>query len=143
MTGKLKLRAEDADDIAVIAACLQDALVAVGDIAYLADERRFVLVANRFRWEDCADGAARAPFSRVHCGICFEGITRVQQRKIDRKKPGDTLELLTIRTGEGCIDLVFAGGAEIRLNASVIACRIEDMDEPWPTSFRPSHADQG
>ena len=29
----LKLRAEDADDLAVISACLQDALVAVRDLA--------------------------------------------------------------------------------------------------------------
>jgi hypothetical protein len=140
MSQKLKLRAEDAEDIAVIAACLQDALVAVYDMAYLPDERRFVLVANRFRWED--DGAAR-PFSRVHCGVLFDRVARVRQRKIDRKKPGRTLELLTIRCGDGFIDLVFAGGAEIRLEAESILCRIEDMDEPWPTSVRPSHADEG
>jgi hypothetical protein len=49
--GALKLRAEDRDDLAVISACLQDALVAVGDIAYVPEERSFVFVANRFRWE--------------------------------------------------------------------------------------------
>jgi hypothetical protein len=46
----LKLRAEDADDLAVLSACLQDALVPVRDLAYVADQKIFVFVANRFRW---------------------------------------------------------------------------------------------
>ena len=37
----LKLRAEDAEDLAVISACLQDALVAVRDLAYDPEERSF------------------------------------------------------------------------------------------------------
>ena len=51
----LKLRAEDADDLAVISACLQDALVAVRDLAFVPQDRTFLMAANRFRWE----GAAR------------------------------------------------------------------------------------
>ena len=51
MNGPLKLRAVDADDIAVMSACLQDALVPVHDMRFLAGEASFVLVANRFCWE--------------------------------------------------------------------------------------------
>ena len=143
MSAKLKLRAEDAEDIAVIAACLQDALVQVSDIAYLSDERRFVMVANRFCWEDCGQAGGSAPFSRVHCGVVFDGVARVRLKQIDRKKPGRTLELLTIRVGDGLVDLMFAGGAEIRLEVAAVSCHIDDMDEPWPTKIRPTHADQG
>jgi len=46
-----KLRAEDADDLAVISACLQDALVAVRDLAFVTQDHTFLMVANRFRWE--------------------------------------------------------------------------------------------
>ena len=143
MSAKLKLRAEDAEDIAVIAACLQDALVQVSDIAYLPDERRFVMVANRFCWEDCPEIDGSAAFSRVHCGVVFDGVARVRLKQIDRKKPGRTLELLTIRVGDGVVDLMFAGGAEIRLDVAAVSCHIDDMDEPWPTKIRPTHADQG
>ena len=143
MSAKLKLRAEDAEDIAVIAACLQDALVQVSDIAYLSDERRFVMVANRFCWEDCPEIDGSAAFSRVHCGVVFDGVARVRLKQIDRKKPGRTLELLTIRVGDGVVDLMFAGGAEIRLDVAAVSCHIDDMDEPWPTKIRPTHADQG
>lgn len=143
MTTKLKLRGEDAEDIAVIAACLQDALVQVSDIGYLPDERRFVLVANRFCWEDCPEIDGSTAFSRVHCGVVFDKVARVRLKKIDRKKPGRTLELLTIQVGDGRIDLMFAGGAEIRLDVDAVTCHIDDMDEPWPTKVRPTHAEQG
>ena len=79
MSAKLKLRAEDAEDIAVIATCLQDALVQVSDIAYLPEERRFVMVANRFCWEDCGQPDGSALFSRVHCGVVFDGVARVRR----------------------------------------------------------------
>jgi len=36
----LRLRAVDAEDLAVISACLQDALVSVRDLAYDRDARR-------------------------------------------------------------------------------------------------------
>ncbi len=57
MADPLKLRGEDEDDLAVISAVLQDALVAVGEMAYFPEEARFVLVANRFRWESPPAGA--------------------------------------------------------------------------------------
>ncbi|MGY9006559.1 MAG: DUF2948 family protein, partial [Alphaproteobacteria bacterium] len=47
----LKLRAIDSDDLDVLGAFLQDALVPVCDMQFIPDERRFVLVANRFCWE--------------------------------------------------------------------------------------------
>jgi hypothetical protein len=37
--------------------------------------------------------------------------------------------------------LVFAGGAQIRIETDAIACRIEDIGEPWPTRWRPTHPD--
>ena len=48
----LKLRARDLDDMAVIAAMLQDAVVRPAEMTYLAREKRFVMVLSRFRWED-------------------------------------------------------------------------------------------
>ena len=40
----LRLRAEDHEDLAVISACLQDALVTVGDLAYDPEMQNFVLI---------------------------------------------------------------------------------------------------
>ncbi|CAN0498940.1 unnamed protein product, partial [Discosporangium mesarthrocarpum] len=46
----LKLGAVDADDLQVISAHMQDALVRVGDMKFQRTARRFVMMANRFNW---------------------------------------------------------------------------------------------
>ena len=72
----LKLRAEDAEDLAVISACLQDALVAVRDLAYAPEDRSFLFVANRFRWESGLRPApGETPYQRALCGITFSEVT--------------------------------------------------------------------
>ena len=142
--GALKLRAEDADDLAVISACLQDALVAVRDLAYDRAARTFMLVANRFRWESRkADLPSGAPHERVLCGVAFADVDRVSYRGFRRNDEDRILLLLAIRTGEargaGTIDLDFAADATVRLTVSEIACTTADLSEPWPTQWAPDH----
>jgi hypothetical protein len=146
--GELRLRAEDAEDLAVISACLQDALVSVRDLAYDRDGRIFVLVANRFRWEGGAIGkGARRPFERTLCGVSFDEIDGVVYRGFHRSEEDRILSLLAIRPMRGpgksstgaTIDLEFAGDATIRLTAAAIRCRVRDFGEPWPTVWQPGH----
>ena len=47
----LRLRVEDADDVKVVSAALQDAIAKVGDISYEPAARRLTIALNRFRWE--------------------------------------------------------------------------------------------
>ncbi|MGF1609326.1 MAG: DUF2948 family protein [Kiloniellales bacterium] len=164
----LKLRATDADDMRVIAAVLQDALVPLSDVVYQPRERRFVMVANRFCWEsegvepanlaeplsgpDGDDGDAAfhegfqgGPlFERVNCGLRVEQVKAVRQRGIDPKDRDQILNLLTIDVvppePQGAITFVFSGGGAIRLEVAAIACHLEDIGEPWPTVWRPKHA---
>jgi len=139
----LRLRAEDADDLAVLSACLQDAVIAIRETTFLPGERRFVFVANRFRWEDAdrerpVEGAAI--YERVHCGVCFDAVTAVRQRGLVQSRKGQIVSLLAIEQGEpGTIDLVFSAGIVIRLEVERILCHVQDLDEPWPTQWRPSH----
>jgi len=139
----LKLRAADTGDLSLLSAMVQDALAPIGDIAFLADEGRFVMVLNRFRWE-AEDGApARGPgdgpHERVHAGLCFERVRSVQYRNIDRGDRFKYLELLAIACDEGRVVLHFAGDAAIRLEVEELACYLGDLDEPWPTAWRPEH----
>jgi len=153
MAEKLKLRAEDEEDIQVLSACLQDALVAVGDMRFLKDERRFVLVANRFCWEDTttddiaammeSSSSEESSYQRIHSGIRFENVTGARVRGFDPRDSARILELLAI-TPEADDDgvrirLIFAGDAEVLLAAERILCLMEDLDEHWPTTFRPKH----
>ncbi len=140
----LKLRAVDLKDLSVVAAMVQDALAPIGDIAFLADEGRFVMALNRFRWEaeEEGRGADGKPHERVHAGLCFDKVKTVQYRNIDRDDRGRYLELLTIACDEGRVVLHFAEGGAIRLEVDELACFLRDLDEPWPTAWRPAHEDE-
>jgi hypothetical protein len=140
----LRLRAADAEDLAVISACLQDALVAVRDLAYDPAARTFVLVANRFRWESRdTDAREDAPFERILCGVAFDAVDSVAYRGFQRSEEDRILSLLAIRAeprpAGATIELDFAGNAAIRLTAAAISCRARDFGEAWPTSWRPGH----
>jgi hypothetical protein len=137
----LKLRAVDRDDLAVIAAMLQDALMPLADMQFLPAEHRFVLVANRFCWENCDRNGDCAQYERVHCAVAFEGVDKVDRQGLDRACLRGIGELLTIEVADGAVLLVFAGGGRVRLGISRLDCHIRDMGEPWPTQWRPHHPD--
>jgi len=137
--GKLKLRAEDEEDLAVVSTFLQDALVPVGEMAFLPDEQRFVLVANRFMWE-------RPPLDRKgHCertltGIAFDRVTAVQVKGFERSAGDRILQILALRAAPGAIIFEFSGADAMRLEVGRVLCHLEDIGEPWPTPWRPRHA---
>ena len=140
MTERLKLRAEDAEDLGVISAHLQDGLVTFGDMDYLGSEKQFVLVVNRFCWSDCPQNPKSGkPFERVLCGLRFDGVKNVRLRNLDRKNGALVLELLAIKPENGFIDLLFAGRGRVRLEVDAIRCHLQDLDSPWPTQWRPQH----
>jgi hypothetical protein len=140
----LKLRAEDADDLAVLSACLQDALVPVRDLAYVASEQIFVFVTNRFRWES---GVRPMPGESGHqrtlCAVTFSAVTGVSYRGFRRSDEDRILALLAIRSEPDnrgkAIHLEFSGLAAIRLEVGRILCRARDLGDPWPTSWHPRH----
>jgi Protein of unknown function (DUF2948) len=137
MAEALKLRGEDEEDLAVISAILQDALVAVGEMAYFPDESRFVLVANRFRWEPQPGGNQR--LERRLSGLRIDGVRAVRRRGFS---PADTerlLVLLAIRAEGGALYLDFAGDSSVCLDVERILCYFDDLGEPWPTRWRPKH----
>ena len=143
-TQKLRLKAVDGEDLAVLSAFLQDALVAVGDIAYRPEERRFLLVANRFRWEamPCEEESQLGDgdcFERIHSGLRFENVVAVKSRGLDALDAAQLLELLAIEAEQGAYTLVFAADVAIRIEIAAPLCYLEDIGEPWPTKWRPKH----
>ncbi|MBP2299599.1 DUF2948 family protein [Azospirillum picis] len=146
----IRLRAEDAEDLKVVSACLQDAILPVGDMCFQPADKRFVMVVNRFRWEAAdqprpgptADDDDLAPYERVHCGVRVEGVTAAKLRGFDIKNRGQLLELLSIEMAEGGrITLNFAGGGGVLLEGTALRVMVEDLGEPWPTGCRPCHPD--
>jgi hypothetical protein len=142
----LKLRAEDEDDLAVVSAVVQDALISVKDLTYDRAARSFTLVANRFRWEGKPGEANGASFERTLCAVSFADVERVSYRGFRRRDDERILSLLAIRLGNKprdekprAIDLEFSGGATLRLNVAAIRVHATDIGEPWPTAWQPDH----
>lgn len=155
-TRGLKLIARDAEDLSVIASCLQDALVPLNEMKYLPAERRFILLVNRFRWEkpradaipagqnqpDASfedDGDYPDAYQRIHTGLCIDRVLSVRSRDIDRSKPDQFLNLLTIRFDADKLDFVFAGGGVIQLEVEALSLFMQDLGESWPTQWHPQH----
>lgn len=137
--GPLKLRARDAEDLAVISAALQDALVPLGDISHLPDDKTFMMAVNRYRWER-DDGQAE----RVHAGLRFDAVRRVQFRGIDRSDRSQFLSVLALafdgrEDTDGAVVIHFAGGGAIRLEVGGLYCVFADLGQPWPTQWTPAH----
>lgn len=133
-----KLIALDAEDLQVISAHCQDAVLKVGDLHYFAGEKRFAIEMNRYVWEKGQRGKERRR-SVLH----FERVEKVALRGVDLKRKDQVLSLLAIlaQTGENAetIDLVFSGDRTVRLKAECIEAQLADMDASWEARARPRH----
>lgn len=128
----LRLLALDEDDLAVLSANLQDALIPVSDIAYLPREKRFVLAGRRFDWAKAAAGGCE----RCATGLHFERVLGVARAGFAQGE-ARTLNLLAIAFAPsaapaGHVVLTFAGGAAIRLEVECLEARMADLGERTP-----------
>lgn len=135
----LRLLAQDAGDLQVISAALQDAIVKVGDIAFASKARRLTLTVNRYRWESKGG-------ERIRSALQLGGVLSAQARKIQRGSKGAVLELLamTFEPGEapgGTILFTFAGGGDLRASVECVEAVLADVSNPWPTPRTPIHDD--
>lgn len=144
---RLRLVALDEEDLLVFSAHLQDAVVKVADMRWLATEGRFACLLNRFAWEREVDGARRfrpAEHERRRTGLAFDRVKAVRALGIRRDRPDEVLALLalTFEPGEapsGTIQLAFAGGATLRLEVETVEVRMDDLGPAWSTPRRPTH----
>ena len=95
----LKLIGNNQEDLRVISAYSQDSIVATKDMIFLKKNRIFVMVVNRFMWEDIERGIYRQN-KRIKCAIKFDGILKVKSKKINQKNRNKRLECLAIKSNE-------------------------------------------
>ena len=136
----MKLQAFDEEDLSVVSAKFQDAIVRVADMVFLPAERRFALVAARFDWI----AALRGRTERCWAGLHFDRVRKVSHIAIPQHSPGTMLNLLAIRflpadRPSGEILLTFSGGAAIRLDVECIEAQMRDTGPRWPTKALPGH----
>jgi len=133
----LKLLAEDAEDLKVVAAALQDAVGKIGDISYEPAARRLTLALNRYRWE--AKGG-----ERVRAALQVGSVLGVQARELRRNAKDAVVELLNVafEPGEapgGSVIFTFAGGGDLRAQVECLDVILADVSAPWPTPRTPKH----
>jgi len=142
MSSALTLAAEDAADLEIISARLQDAVAQMKELVYLPKKRRFAALFNRFVWEN----DAKKGDLRVRSGLHFDGVLSVKSHKLKLGAPDAVVSLLAIKYrpngGEdpgGVVELVFAGGGVLRLEVEVLDAGLTDLTGPWAAMGRPEH----
>ena len=141
----LRLTAESAEDLKVMAALAQDAVGKVGDGVFMPKKRRFVLQMNRFRWEDkAAAERAKRPYERVRSALTLENVSAVRARGVDAFDREAVWALLDIAfdpgaDGAGVVRLVLSGGSEIAVSVEAIDASLADLTRPWEARGAPDH----
>lgn len=144
----LKLVALDDEDLQILSAHLQDAILRVKDFAYLRREKCFACVANRFDWEGAQDlkTAKKKKFERRRTALRFERVLGAQFKDINLQATSAVFELLAIKfeasdEPEGHVFLYFAGGGTIKLHVECLEVEMSDLGAAWRTKSKPDHDD--
>lgn len=141
----LKLLALDDEDLKIVSAHVQDAVLKVSDLDFISATKKFVVPMHRFAWEKQASLARPQP-ERRNSMLHFDRVLSAKLSGISRDKPDDVLSLLAVifeatDAPAGTIDLLFAGGGTIRLDVECIEARLADLGGAWSASSCPTHKD--
>jgi len=145
---ELKLIALDKDDVEVMSAHLQDALVKVRDILWRQGEHRFVMAVNRFDWMNTVDADAfknKSPeYRRCRTALRFERVVSCKCRGLDQHGKDAVLNLLAVEFAEhdapaGTVTMTFSGGGAIRLEVECLEAELVDLGEVFAAMVCPDH----
>ena len=149
---KLRLLAHDGDDVAVLSALLQDAIIPGSDMSFDHKLNEFVIVANRFCWElepfgDVKSSDGKPIYERRLCGIRVAGVRSVQHHKWPGTRQYELFNLLALgltdmakQARDGAVlQFEFSGGSSLRLSVDDVDVVLADLGVGHPTSLQPAH----
>ena len=144
MSERLRLKAVDEDDLQVMAACLQDALIPLREMAFMVGDRRFMAAFDRFQWEGSTTTGSAEALTICQSVLSIDHVEDVKYRGIDPDIDGVKLELLTILAepaDDGGFDLIllFAGDIAIKLRVRALSLALEDFGDPRAARHAPKH----
>ena len=152
LAGQLRLLARDEDDVAVISALLQDAIIPGADMEFNRKTKQFIIVLNRFCWgvpplDGVSSSDGKPIYERRLCGICIHHVTAVQHHNWPDMRQDALFNLLALRhvdmaehAGGGVgLQFEFSGGSSLRLLMDEIDITLADLDAGHPTSLKPAH----
>ncbi len=134
----LKLAALDVEDLGVISAHMQDAVLLVGDMIYNPKRGQFALIANRYAWDETEQKQRR------RTALHFDRVLAVKSLNIAKDEKDAVLSLLAVTftetdTPSGEVLLSFADGATVRLIVECLECQMADLGPAWETASTPQH----
>lgn len=140
---QLKLAALDAEDLQVVSAHVQDAVLTVGDIRFLPKEQKAIFAMNRFVWDKAADKRSRE-HERRRSALAVSQVKSMKVQGIRQEAKGAILSLLALTFEEtnapaGHLRLEFAGGGSLLLDVDCIEVQLADLGAAWSTPNLPSH----
>ena len=140
---RLKLIGKNQEDLKTISAYLQDSVIIVKDILFLKKNKIFLMILNRFMWEDAEKGVFRKN-KRIRCAVKFEEVIKVQSKNINQKNNKKPLEYLAIKSSFMSnnffkIKIFFSGGGIITITSAVIEVSMNDLGKPWNVNYFPVH----
>lgn len=143
---QLKLIVFDAEDLSVVSAHLQDAVMRVGDMTFRPNEKRFAAIVSRFDWAGAHSGGARTNIRR-QAALRFERVLAARTTGVDLKQPGEVLALLAVAfegaagpdEPAGTVTLTFAGQAAVQLDVECLEGELRDLGPAWKARSQPAH----
>ena len=139
----LKLLGKNQEDLNIISSYLQDSILIVKDIVFLKQNRTFIMIVNRFMWEDIEKKVFKQN-KRIRCAVKFEEVIKVESKNINQKNKNKPLECLAIKCNlifdeTYKIKIFFAGNSIITIISEVIEVALNDLGKPWNVKHIPIH----
>ena len=139
----LNLLGKSEEDLKVISAYLQDSIIIIADMVFLKKNKTFIMIVNRFMWEDVEKGIFRQG-KRIRCAVKFEDVLQVKSHKINQKNRKKSLEYLAIKCNLNVdetynIKIFFAGDSIITVISESIEVFMQDIGKPWHVKHVPLH----
>ncbi|UWQ98735.1 DUF2948 family protein [Rhodobacteraceae bacterium S2214] len=143
----LRLKALDAEDLAVLAALVQDAVFPAAEMKWDRKARRFAILLNRFRWEDADKAALRKrDYERVQSVLVIEDVQAVKSQGVDPRDADMVYSLLSMaftagEDGMGRIELTLAGDGAVAIDVEALEVVLRDVTRPYvaPSKKVPDH----
>ena len=141
--GNLKLIGKNKEDLKIISAYLQDSIVSVSDIVFLQKNKTFVMIVNRFMWEN-PDRVIYGENKRIRCAVKFEDVISVKSKNVNQTNKDKFFECLAIERSSEIeeyqeINIFFAGDSVITLTSEAIEAQLNDLGKSWNVKKAPKH----
>lgn len=144
----LNLGALDVEDLGVLSALIQDAVLPVTEIRWQAGKRRLGLLLNRIRWEDVETAQRMGrPVERVQSLLVIDNVLGVSSQGVDRSERDLVLQVLSLdwepgSDADGHVVLTLAGDGALRATVEALEVALRDVTRPYvaPSGKLPDHS---